>query len=361
MLYDQHAGDWCDELLEPAGLSRAACSPRSWRAARRSGAVTRAAPPPGRASPTGTPVVGGGHDHICSALALRAGEARAVDSTGTAEVVVVPLQLPAELDVERSGHIACYADVEPGRHILSARVGMAGALVEWARRTLYEGAPYDLILGELAAARRPSGMLCLSTFGRASTPHFDPETAVGTLVGLTTAHARGDVLLALLEGACYSLRANLERVEALGAPRSAELRAGGGAVRNPVWLQLKADVTGRPVVAVDARGDARCSGRRMLACVGAGIDADAGSRGASHRPVRPEDRARPRTPRGVRPPVRGLPGARPAGRRGRPGQRPLPEPEERMSDHDPGTGSARSSRSPSSCRCSGRWPSRPGG
>ena len=230
---------------------------------------------------------------------------------------------------------------------------MAGALFEWARRTLFDGAPYDAILAELKAAPRPSGLICLSTFGRASTPHFDPETAVGTIVGLTTAHAPGDVLLGLLEGACCSLRANLERVEALGAPRSAELRAGGGAVRNPVWLQLKADVTGRPVVAVDAP-ETTLLGAVLLACAGAGIDADPGAAarriGLSGRRIEPDvERHEAYNPLyeaylDLGPAVAGAARASAAS-----------EPEERMSDHDPGDRISSVESIALDCPCSGRW------
>jgi xylulokinase len=245
MLYDQRTRDWSDELLTAAQIPRRILPPIV-ESGTQIGTVSAAA---SRLTnvPAGTPVVAGGHDHLCSALALRAGTTRTVDSTGTAEVAVTPTLSPLNVPAAEAGHIACYADVEAERYVCSARVGLAGGLLEWARRELFADADYATIVAALENARLPSGLLCLPTFGRPASPFFDPTTAVGTIVGLTVDHSRTDLLVALLEGACLSLRANLETIERITETTIDEIAVGGGAARNPAWLQLKADVTQRRV------------------------------------------------------------------------------------------------------------------
>jgi len=64
----------------------------------------------------------------------------------------------------------------------------------------------------------------------------------------------------------------VDRFDAMGLGGE-ELRVVGGGARSPLWLQIKADVTGHPVRAV--RGDhATSAGAAMLAGVAAGWFAD---------------------------------------------------------------------------------------
>jgi len=65
-----------------------------------------------------------------------------------------------------------------------------------------------------------------------------------------------------------ALRHNLEVALAAGAGVT-ELLAIGGATRSPLWMQIKADVTGLPVV-VTANPDATPLGAAMLAAIGTG-------------------------------------------------------------------------------------------
>jgi xylulokinase len=53
-----------------------------------------------------------------------------------------------------------------------------------------------------------------------------------------------------------------------------ELRAIGGGARSELWLQLKADILGVPVV-TPAVTEAACLGAALLGGVGAGVYADA--------------------------------------------------------------------------------------
>jgi xylulokinase len=76
------------------------------------------------------------------------------------------------------------------------------------------------------------------------------------------------VAQAILEGLTYELRLNLDLLRD-GGVRIDVLRAIGGGARSRRWLQLKADVTGIPVVRPRVT-EAAALGAALLAGVGAG-------------------------------------------------------------------------------------------
>ena len=86
---------------------------------------------------------------------------------------------------------------------------------------------------------------------------------------MTFATRRLDLAKAILEGLTYELRLNLDLLKAGGVQIDA-LRAIGGGARSPLWLQLKADLTGIPVV-VPRITEAAGFGAALLAGVGAGL------------------------------------------------------------------------------------------
>jgi xylulokinase len=73
---------------------------------------------------------------------------------------------------------------------------------------------------------------------------------------------------AILEGCSFALRDIVDRFAAMGLAGE-ELRVVGGGARSREWLQIKADVTGRPVRAL-AGGHATSAGAAMVAGVAAG-------------------------------------------------------------------------------------------
>lgn len=287
LAWDQRTQAWSAELLAEADLE-----PRLFPRVAQSGSAVggvRAEAAAQTGLRAGTIVASGGHDRLCGAYAVRSGSMTLVDSTGSAEAVVVPVAEFVERTAEEAGHVACYADVVPGQFVFSARVGYAGALVDWFRRLVAdppsgrtagprEAGPDDLTVLEALTRLIPtpldlSGLMVYPSFGRVVTPVWDPRSAPGAILGLTIAHERGQLLQALLEGICYSLRRNLEWLGELGAAPGGMLRVEGGATRNPVWMQLKADITGLTVAAV-ALPEPTALGAALLAGIGAGVYPD---------------------------------------------------------------------------------------
>jgi xylulokinase len=241
----------------------------------------------------GTKIIAGGFDQPMAALGsglINAGDAGV--GTGTWEALVAVTDAPVLTGrmLEAGYPFGCY--VLPGRFFCLASNPGGGSLLRWykdtfcadaVRRARRSGAdPFDVILRDVPDG--PTGVLVLPHFQGSYNPWMDPA-ATGAVVGLSLATSRGEFVKAILEGTAFELRENIERIERAGIPIGG-LRATGGGARSPEWLQLKADITGKPISTVNV-DEAGCVAAACLAGVGAGLfDSAADPIGAWVHPVR---------------------------------------------------------------------------
>ena len=222
-------------------------------------------------------IVSGGHDQACGALGVGLTEAGlAMVSTGTAEVVEVAMNSPVLNQALYAGNISCYEHVIPGLYLAMTLNHSGGLLLRWFRDTLCttekqlakenEEDAYDFILRDVSL--EPSSLLVLPHFAGSGTPTFDTASK-GAILGLTYATSKKELAKAILEGLTYELRLNLEILQN-GGVVIRELRAIGGGARSPLWLQLKADITGIRVIKPQIT-EAAAWGAAVLGGVGAGI------------------------------------------------------------------------------------------
>lgn len=276
-LLDLRRREWSDRLLERAGVS-AQLLPPLVASGTVIGGVSREAARLTGLLP-GTPVCAGGHDHICGAFAAGASiPGVAVDSTGTAEAVLLVLPEPRGDASLCDAGLSAGCHVVPGQYYLIGTILTSGAVVEWLREQLGDkGIPADdpgaayRALSDSAATVPPGadGLLFLPHLRGSIANPVDPRSRAA-FVGLTDAHTRAHLVRAALEGVCHDLRALLARMERLTGARARQLIAVGGAVRNPFWLQLKADVLGRTVVVPEIE-EAVALGAALLAGLGVGV------------------------------------------------------------------------------------------
>jgi xylulokinase len=279
-LYDIPDDRWSSEILEALELD-----PERLAAVRPSGTAVGSMRPELAESLglTGRPlVVTGGHDQACGALGVgltRPG--RAMVSTGTAEVIEVALDAPALNETLYQGDISVYAHTVPGLYLAMTLNHSGGLVLRWFRDTFCQEEmreaqatgrdAYELLLQH--ASPEPTSLLLLPHWAGSGTPWFD-TTSKGAILGLTFSTGRSELAKAVLEGLTYELRVNLDLLKE-GQVVIDELRAIGGGARSDLWLQLKADITGIPVVAPRIT-EAACWGAALLAGTGAGIWASAG-------------------------------------------------------------------------------------
>ena len=274
-LLDLAAGRWDDEILDAIDLDAARLStvrPSGTLVGPLSGELTAAL---GLARPPG--IVTGGHDQACGALGVGiVSPGLASVSTGTAEVVEVALASPVVSRPLYEADISVYRHVVPGLFLAMTLNHSGGLALRWFRdgfceadvlRAAQDGVDaYDLMLPD--AVTGPTGLLVLPHFSGSGTPTFDTASKAAIL-GLTFATTRRDIATAILEGLTYELRRNLDLLQASGV-RIDVLRAIGGGARSRLWLQLKADITGIPVVTPRVT-EAAALGAALLAGVGAGL------------------------------------------------------------------------------------------
>ncbi len=272
-LFDLEAGAWSAEILDEIGLTPdrlAEVAPSGTQVGRLSRDLTERL---GLASAPG--VVTGGHDQACGALGVGLTQpGLAMVSTGTAEVVEVALGSPVVSAPLYEGNISVYRATVPGLFLAMTLNHSGGLALRWFRDGFCEPQlahaaesgddAYDLILAD--ASPKPTGLLALPHFAGAGTPSFDTASK-GAILGLTFSTSRTDLAKAILEGLTYELRVNLDLLRDGGVAIDV-LRAIGGGARSQLWLQLKADITGIPVITPRIT-EAAAFGAALLAGTGA--------------------------------------------------------------------------------------------
>lgn len=284
--FDQRALAWSPRMLDLAGFSEDVF-PRAYPSGTAVGEVTPAASAE-TGLPAGAIVATGGHDHLCGSLAAGVvGPGALLDSMGTAESgLLLSDRFDPDPRLLEAGYCH-YAHVIPGYYVTLFGL-MGGGVLDWLVQQFWPEARmpglvrarcFDEALA-LAAAVPPgaSGLVWLPHLGGGGTDQPD-EQPRAALVGLTTALDRGHLVRALLESLCYWLRGKLETMEEI-APVGPTITAIGGGARSALWMQVKANVTGREV-RVPLVPEATALGAALLAGVGAGAFASTAEAAAS--------------------------------------------------------------------------------
>ena len=252
LLYDVKGRCWSDELIEKTGIDR--------------NTLPEVLPTGGKVGlilpeiaeklglPADTQVVMGSHDQIVNALG--AGVAKvgdAVDTTGTCECIE-PLyaEIPESLDFQRV-NFACVPYLEDRGYVTYAYNISAGSVVRWYRDALAyhlkeDGRSIYDVLNDLCPDEPTNLMVLPFLQGMGGTPDVDVN-ATGLIAGLTTQTRLPDIYRAILEGVTFEMRYNQEKLNEAGVKFDRLFACGGGA-RSPVWLQIKADILGCPIIPV---------------------------------------------------------------------------------------------------------------
>ncbi len=271
LLFDQTERCWSDQLIRDAGIDPSIlCEIET--SGTLIGEVHRAAAE-ATGLPAGTPVVLGGHDHLCGALPVGAFLPGVVlDVTGTWETVVTSTDIPCLDDALRTAGMTVQAHVARGMYAVWGG-NVAGEMVEWHRRQLTGGEEWDTLVAEASASvPGAGGVLFLPHMSGAASPVVDPQS-LGAFVGLNPRTTRGDLLRSIIEGLDFQFLDIVKAMESVMDRRLERFVAVGCATRNAFWMQNKADVVGRPVE-TSAVAEATPMGAAILAGIGVGIYQD---------------------------------------------------------------------------------------
>jgi xylulokinase len=212
--------------------------------------------------PIGIPLVGGCADQAAAAIGSGVFEPGTVLITlGTSGVVCAQLSEP---QIESSGAFHTFCHALPGRWQLMAGVQSAGGSFDWFSKAI--GATKEAAgAGIEEVAPGSQGLIFLPYLTGERSPRNDPLARAGW-IGLTQRHDRRHLARAVLEGTCYAFRELIEILEHLEVPID-ELRVAGGGAESTVWLQILADILGRPILPA-LGADVSAYGAAILAMAG---------------------------------------------------------------------------------------------
>jgi xylulokinase len=221
----------------------------------------------------GTPVVAGCADHVASAFVAgikRDGDLL-VKFGGAGDILLATGRPRPDPRLFLDYHLV------PGLFMSNGCMACSGSVLNWIVRELaggIEGAggpgekPHAY-LDRLAADVPPGaeGLILLPYFLGEKTPIHDPY-ARGTLVGLSLHHTLGHIWRAALEAVVFGFRQHVEVFEDLGQNVRRVVASDGGA-QSRVWMQIAADVLGRPIELL-AGHPGSCLGAAYVAGVAVG-------------------------------------------------------------------------------------------
>jgi xylulokinase len=211
--------------------------------------------------PRGVPLVAGIGDGQAAGLPLGFSDRVAYLNLGTSMVLGVESPTYVWAPAFRT-----LVGPRPGTYVLETVLNAAAYVASWCREQ-FGGEPGGAALATLesAAAQVPpgaEGLVTLPYWNAAQTPYWDP-LARGAVVGWHGRHTPAHLYRSILEGVAFELRLHLERLEAATGTPVTAIRAVGGGARSPLWVQILADVTDRPVRVCSA-GEVSAEGAALL-------------------------------------------------------------------------------------------------
>jgi xylulokinase len=244
-MFDQLTGDWADDLLLEAGLSRDRVAPVLPATAVAGGLTAEWAAIMG--IPAGTPVAVGATDTAAELVSLGATEPGSglvkIASTGT---VVAVLDRPHPNPV-----VLTYPCAIPARWYQMTATNTAATAYAWLRETVFaatRGEPAATYgeMDEFASGVPPGseGVLFLPFLEGERSPYWDPDLRAAFL-GVSSAHQRSHLARAVLEGVALSIRDCRDQLSGLGISVARPVFTGGGATSR-LWRTILASVLDTP-------------------------------------------------------------------------------------------------------------------
>jgi xylulokinase len=280
LLFDVGRGTWSSELLARASLDRdklPEVAPSGTVVGRMPAAVAS-----GLGLPPGVAIVTGAHDQCANAVGCGViEEGTAVYGMGT-YICITPVftqRRDPALMIERGLNTEHHA--VPGRFV-SFIYNQGGVLFKWFRDNLAaaERRPgvdsYAALIAEMPAG--PSSVVVRPHFAPTGPPRFVSDSC-GVISGLRLDTSRGDILKGILESTTFYLKQCVDSLPPTGI-RIDEYRAAGGGSKSDTWVQLCADILGRPLVR-PAVTEAGALGAAIIAGVGSRVFPDYSSAVAS--------------------------------------------------------------------------------
>jgi gluconokinase len=163
--------------------------------------------------------------------------------------------------------------LRPGLWAVETNAGHTGMLYKWFRdvfgqaqvtQARAEGRGEYEVLNDLAAAAPPGadGLLVVATSPRWSQDTWQHK-APYAFHNFQVSHTLGHVARAIMEGVCFGVRGNLDQLERVAGSPLQQVIYTGGSAQVPFWVQMMADVIGRPLVVPQVPEPAGAAGAQL--------------------------------------------------------------------------------------------------
>jgi L-ribulokinase len=200
--------------------------------------------------PEGIPVAMGGFDAHYGAVGagITKGTLVKIIGTSTCDIAIAP----SSEEIGDVPGICGIVDgsVMPGYYGIEAGQSAVGDILRWWVEEICKGGDglHDELSAEAARLKAgESGLLALDWNNGNRTILVDPRLT-GLLLGQTLHTDRAEVYRALIEATAFGARAIIERFTEFGIPVEKVVNCGGIAEKNDLFMQIYADVLGRPML-----------------------------------------------------------------------------------------------------------------
>jgi len=216
----------------------------------------------------GTPVGNGSADNTASSLGagmIEPGQVTLI--IGTAGVISVCSDRPL---VDPQNRTLCWHYCLRDKWITLGITQTAGESLNWFKgafdkkekdnssRDIFE--QYNQSIAGLPDGS--GGLIFLPYLNGERTPYWD-SAARGLFYGVNLSTKKAHFIKAIMEGVSFALRNNIETVESLGITIN-QVRAVGGGINSPIWLQMLGKILRKPIVTVSVPDTANLG--NMLLC-----------------------------------------------------------------------------------------------
>lgn len=157
------------------------------------------------------------------------------ESTGT----VMAMSIMADLPIDPNETAALHYGPFPGTYVFLPVCESGGISLGWFRDRFLPGVEFDEINKVLGERGLCGELLFLPYINGTNAPEFDAK-ASGLFMGLKTRHDAYDMAGAVMEGVALIL----DRILQTLANKPVSIISTGGGAKSPLWLQMKADITG---------------------------------------------------------------------------------------------------------------------
>lgn len=171
---------------------------------------------------------------------------------------------------------------DPNKNIVVGITESAGANTNWLLDTWYQHEKDKLELDDLfkllehdvLSVEPGADYLLMTPWFLGERCPVSTTTTRSTIFNLTHQHNRKHIARAHFEGIAYNLRWSIQNLEQDFGYKINSLKVTGGGSRSKAWMQIIADVTGRPITTTSQPLHAGAFGAAMCAMVGSGVYKD---------------------------------------------------------------------------------------